>query len=192
MLVITPRRKLPNFRFPREAVGRKNHAFFDTEKAEMGQSNISVHTRESSSGQKYPTCNSVSLLLGGFRLPGITFPISLFFRYLKSDSQHHGTPFPPGCMSPLLGSPDILAGELSWTCSLFPYRNFLFPCSKRFLWKCSCSQSFHVQSNVYLSWWQWSFLHSSTSECPVSCRKPETGSCIQHSCLIFSLFFPLF
>lgn len=51
-----------------------------------------------------------------------------------------------------LGSPDILAGEISWTCSLFPYRNFLFPCSKRFPWKCSCNQSFHSQSNTFLFW----------------------------------------
>lgn len=149
MLVITPRRKLPNFPFPREAVGRKRHALFDPEKEEMGQSNSSVHTRESSSCQQYPMCNSVSPLFGVLVYQALPSS-SVFLCTLSLSLSTTVLPSPWGVCPHLLGSPGILGGETSWTCSLFPYRNFVFPHSKIFPWKCSCNQSFHPQSNMYL------------------------------------------
>lgn len=190
MLVITPRKKLPNLPFPREAVGRKKPAFFDIEKEETGQSNISMHTRK----QLMPEVLHVQLCFtpfGGFGLLRRYLPHQIFSILLLSLSfSSMVLPSLQGVCLHFLGSPDTLAGGKSWTCSLFPYRNFLFPKNFLFLFQKTSTEMFLQPELPSIP--RATCIPSGDSD--PSCthqrmnaqspvRSPERGSCIQQSCL---------
>lgn len=111
---------------------------------------------------------------GGVGLPSITFSIS-FSLYFKSESQHHGTPFPPGWMSSLLGCPEV--HHFTWLVKHLglvhysPTETFYFPVPEDFHGNVLATTASTRRATCFYSGDR-SFLYSPTSECPVSCRKP--------------------
>lgn len=101
---LAPRRKLPDFPLPGEAVGRKWHTVLSLSNTEQGSKAGRVASSQcipewaahtSSLPWPVPLCVTISWRPG---LSGITFLIS-FSLYFESESQHHSTPSTPGCTS---------------------------------------------------------------------------------------------
>lgn len=105
MSAIMPRRKLPNFPFPGEALGRKQHVLLSPSNTEEESKQGRVPSSHCIPERAAHTSSlpwSVHLCFTPFRgsgPSGVTFPKSSSL-YFESESQHHSTPFSPGCTSP--------------------------------------------------------------------------------------------